>query len=79
MAVSTFSRLQAGTKIRMKMHGSKMYGNEPYFLNGTFLGITDDEVHVDSDGQVLEFYRMGSSPLWRYGTSAEVVTVAEIL
>ena len=74
--------LKVGDQIRLKFHGSKRLGNEPYELDAEFAGFitgaTLDEFrpsfYLDGDkSEVFEAYLYDGR--WAYGTSAERLSI----
>ena len=79
----SLSGLKAGTSVRLRFHGSKLLGNGTYELDGTLSEITEDADGTkrrklfQAPSDAVEIYFVENR--WRYGTSAEVVSVAEVL
>lgn len=78
----TISDLKSRELVRVKFHGSKRLGNEPYELDLIFEGMVLENgkptrAHFTFDENpepiVIEVYKMDNR--WRYGTSAEVLTL----
>lgn len=68
------SNLKAGEKVRVRFHGSKRFGNEPYELDLIFKGVegSGDDARAlfeDPTGPDFEAYRDGGR--WAYGMSSE--------
>lgn len=68
------SSLKAGENVRVLLHGSKRFGNEPYELDLIFKGIEGSgedarALFEDPDGPDFEAYR--DRGRWAYGMSSE--------
>ena len=78
MAV-TITNMKPGQKHRLRFHGSKQFGNDPYELEMFKVSMTEDNQRAmlseTPDGADFEVYRHPSGRGWAYGTSAERVTV----
>lgn len=75
MAGKTIRRLIPGEKVTLRFHGSKQFGNDPYELDMTFVGLKDngERAVFDDDGTEFEAYKHANR--WAYGSSAERLTV----
>lgn len=76
----TISKLTGGEKLRLKFHGSKTLGNEPYELDVTFLGFDGVErnaafFQLGDEGTNDQFKAYKLSNRWAYGTSSEKLTI----
>lgn len=67
--------LKPGTKVVVKLHGSKQFGNQPQELTAVFIELSDDGERAEFDE--LELYRYEGR--WAYGTSAERATLKKVL
>lgn len=63
-----------GEEITVHFKGSAQFGNEPHTATGVLVRVDKDTAIVEVEGSQVELYKMPPSRLWRYGTSAEVVT-----
>lgn len=73
------SSLKPGEAVRLRFHGSKQFGNEPYELDLIFErieGVGDDaRAHfTDPSGPDFEAYR--DRGRWAYGMSSERLSIA---
>lgn len=72
----SISSLKFGETVDLRFNGSKQFGNDPYSLTGlVFKGFTEDgnRATFSDDGSILEVYKFDRR--WRYGTSAETLTL----
>lgn len=80
MARKSITTLTPGEDVCLKFHGSAVYGNEPYEMDVKFVShdFTDpDNRRATFDmGEGSEFEAYFFENRWRYGSSAEVLTVA---
>lgn len=67
--------LEPGTKVVVKLHGSKQFGNQPQELTAVFIELSKDGQRAEFDE--LELYRLDGR--WAYGMSAERATLKEVL
>lgn len=78
MPAKTIRTLKSGEEVRLRFHGSKQFGNEPYELDATFVELREDGnravFHLDGDTSD-EFEAYKYSNRWAYGSSAERLTV----
>lgn len=78
MAKKTIRTLTRGEEVRLRFHGSKQFGNDPYELDATFAELREDGnraiFHIDGDPSD-EFEAYKYSNRWAYGSSAERLTV----
>lgn len=75
MAAKTIRNLKPGESVRLRFHGSKQFGNDPYELDMTFVEFRDngERAVFDDDGTEFEAYKYANR--WAYGSSAERLTV----
>jgi hypothetical protein len=75
MAAKTIRNLKSGEKVRLRFHGSKQFGNDPYELDMTFVELRDngERAVFSDDGTEFEAYKYANR--WAYGSSAERLTV----
>lgn len=75
MAAKTIRNLKPGEEVRLRFHGSKQFGNEPYELDMTFVELRDngERAVFSDDGMEFEAYKYANR--WAYGSSAERLTI----
>lgn len=75
MAAKTIRNLKSGDSVRLRFHGSKQFGNDPYELDMTFVEFRDngERAVFDDDGTEFEAYKYSNR--WAYGSSAERLTI----
>lgn len=84
MAVN-IRKLTPGTRVIMQFHGSAELGNTGWTEIGQFDGIQPSEdgdrafFRYADDEEDTQFEVYNWRHRWRYGTSAEVFTVAEVV
>lgn len=84
MTVKTRSRsissLKPGETVRLKFHGSKQFGNDPYELDAEFIAFNADKTratfNLEPDAESKdEFEAYKYVNRWAYGTSAEKLSI----
>ena len=76
MAKQTIRDLKPGDKVTLKFAGSKTYGNDPYEEQSVF-----KRLYVENGFEYAEFEEFTAykaDGYWRYGASAEILTVVKI-
>lgn len=71
----SISTLKSGEKVRVKFHGSKQIGNEPYELDLVFVEFNEDKTRAVFDD--VELYKFEGR--WRYGSGAHPASILETL
>jgi hypothetical protein len=71
----SISTLKPGEKVRLKFHGSKQIGNDPYELEASFVEFTEDGNRAVFDE--VEAYKFNSR--WCYGSGAHKLSILETL
>lgn len=74
------STLKPGDNVRLKFHGSKQFGNDPYEMDATFVEFKEDKTRAvflmdGSAGSEFEAYKFSNR--WAYGSSAERLTILD--
>lgn len=74
----SISHLKPGDNVELLFHGSRQFGNDPYQLDASFVGFSEDGnravFHLDGDTDSgFEAYKSGGR--WCYGTSAERLSI----
>lgn len=74
------STLNPGENVRLKFHGSKQFGNDPYEMDVKFVEFKEDKSRAvfrmdESDGSEFEAYKFSNR--WAYGSSAERLTIVD--
>ena len=72
-------QLKVGDRGDLLFHGSKEYGNSSYSLILTVEKIDGDIITMREDGASFGFDIYFSENRWRYGSSAEVITLTRKL
>lgn len=71
------SSLKPGDNVRLKFHGSKQFGNDPYEMDVKFVEFKEDKTravfHMDDAGSEFEAYKFSNR--WAYGSSAERLSI----
>lgn len=76
MAKNSVSNLKPGDKATLKFHGSKQWGNDPYEMTEEFQGFYTEDGREYAKFESFSAYKDDSR--WRYGSSAEVLTVLSV-
>lgn len=71
----SISSLKPGEKVRLKFHGSKQIGNDPYELDAEFVEFNEDKTRAVFDE--VEVYKFGTR--WSYGSGAHPVSILIML
>lgn len=69
------SSLNPGENVRLKFHGSKQIGNDPYEMDVTFVEFNADKTRAVFDE--VEVYKSGNR--WSYGSGAHPVSILATL
>lgn len=73
----SISTLKPGESVRLKFHGSKQFGNEPYEMSAVFVAFNVDKnratFNLDAGENDFEAYKTVNR--WAYGTSAEKLSI----
>lgn len=71
----SISTLKPGEKVRLKFHGSKQIGNDPYELNAEFVEFNADKTRAVFDE--VEAYKCNGR--WSYGSGAHPLSILTTL